>query len=145
MEPLWGVLVIITTLIAWLGQLASAYSPPTPAHLGMAPESEEADLCVRADMHGEAIWGALSLWPLPLAGLLLVIGSPWWAHVALIGAALLLYFAGHGITVRLVMHARHIPIGPPASIASHYISLALWALIALVTMVMALSELAIIA
>lgn len=141
MEPLWGVLVIITTLIAWLGQLASAISPATPAQLGMDPGTEMADRCVSADMRGEAVWGSITLWTLPLAGLLLVADSPWWPHMALIGGALLLYFSGHGITVRLVMHARHIPIGPPTSITSHYISLSLWALIALITMVMALVNL----
>ncbi len=141
MEPLWGVLLVITTLIAWLGQLASAFNPPTPAHLGMGEETERGDPGVEAEMQGEAIWGALSLWPLPLAGVLLVLDHHWWAHMALIGGALMLYFAGHGIVVRMTMRARHIPIGPSSSVTSHYISLSLWALIAIITMTLALDEL----
>ena len=52
-----------------------------------------------------------------------------------------LYFAGRGIAVRLMMQRREIRIGKPETLKVVYVFLALWGLIAVVTLVMAVAAL----
>jgi hypothetical protein len=138
---IWGVIVVVLTLVAWLGQALTAFSPQTATKLGLTERESEVDPTFYADMRGEAIWDTVILWTLPLAGLLLVLGNAWWAYFGLLGGGMYLYFSGRGIVARLVLQRRGIAIGSPGSVRVGIVGLAIWGLIALVTMVMAVAAL----
>ena len=49
-------------------------------------------------MRGEAIWDSVTLWTLPLAGVLLLLNNPLWVYFGLVGGGMYLYFAGRGLS-----------------------------------------------
>jgi hypothetical protein len=76
-----------------------------------------------------------------VAGLLLLLDSPWWAYFGLVGGGMYLYFAGRGIVVRAMMQRQSIPIGKPQTVKLFNAILILWGLLAVVTIVMAVADL----
>ena len=138
MELFWGVILIIfTLLVCWLGQIISTFSPKLAVKLGLAELESDVDPAFYADVRGEAIWDTITLWTLPVAGILLIINNALWAYFGLVGGGMYLYFAGRGVVVRLVMHRRGIRIGAPGTLKLFYVFLTLWGLIAVVTIIMA--------
>ena len=142
MHVFWGVILIIfTMLVCWLGQIISVFSPKLALKLGLTESESDVDSTYYADVRGEAIWDTIILWILPVAGILLILNNALWAYFGLVGGGSYLYFAGRGITTRLVMQRRGIRIGTPSTLKLFYVFLALWALIAIVTIIMAISAL----
>lgn len=142
MNILWGaVLVVFTLVLCWLGQVINASSPRLAARLGLAEPETDVDPTFFVDGRGEAIWDALILWTLPVAGILLILDSPWWAYFGLVGGGMYLYFAGRMIVVRLMMQQHGIRIGKPETVKLYNAVLTLWGLIAVVTIIMAVAAL----
>ena len=142
MHVLWGVILIIFTfVVCWLGQTISALSPKFAVKLGLTERESEVDSTFYADVRGEAIWDSLILWTLPVAGIMLILNNGLWAYFGLVGGGSYLYFAGRGIASRLIMQHRGIRIGAPGTLKLFYTFLAFWVLIALVTIIMAISDL----
>jgi len=142
MHLIWGViLVIFTGILCWLGQVINALLPTLAARLGLAEPESDVDPTFFVDGRGEAIWDALILWTLPVAGILLILNSPWWVYFGLVGGGMYLYFAGRGIVVRRLMGRRGIRIGAPGTLKLFNVVLTLWGLIAVVTIVMAVAAL----
>ena len=138
MHLFWGVvLVVFTLLVCWLGQTISALSPRLAVKLGLTERESDVDPAFYADVRGEAIWDMVILWVLPVAGILLILNSPWWVYFGLVGGGMYLYFAGRGIVVRVVMQRRGIRIGKPGTVKLFNVVLTLWGLIAVVTIIMA--------
>lgn len=141
MQLIWGVVLILFTLIlCWLGQVVNALSPTLAARLGLAEPEADVDPTVYVDGRGEAIWDAFILWTLPVAGVLLVLNHPWWVYFGLIGGGMYLYFAGRMLIVRLAMRRRGIRLGKPATVQLFDRVLALWGLIAVATLVLAVTS-----
>jgi hypothetical protein len=141
MELLWGLVIVGLGLFAWLGQTVVAVSPATGSRLGLAERQADVDPLYWADIRGEATWDALSLWTLPLAGLLLVLGQSSWAIAGLVGGGAYAYFAGRGILARVVMLREGHRIGSAASVRAGLAFLAVWLAAALVTIGAAAIEL----
>lgn len=89
-------------------------------------------------MRGEAIWGALSLWTLPIAGILLIINNSLWTYFGLVGGGMYLYFAGRGVASQLTMQRHGIQIGRSKKLRIKYMILTLWGLMGFTTIIMAL-------
>ena len=139
MNLIWGVILTIISSLAWLGQVISLVNPALGEKLGLTELKAEVDPTFYADVRGEALWDALILWMLPLAGVLLVLNNPAWTYFGLVGGGMYIYFAGRGIVVRRTMGQRNIRIGKPDSLKMIYTFLALWGLAAIITMVMAVA------
>jgi hypothetical protein len=139
MNIIWGVILIIFTLLAWLGQVITAFWPTVATKLGLTEPETDVDPTFYADVRGEAFWDTAILWTLPVAGILLVVNNPLWVYFGLVGGGMYLYFAGRGIVVRLVMQRRGIRIGQPETLKVIYVFLTLWGLIAVVTIIMAVA------
>ncbi len=143
MHLIWGVILIIFTgILCWLGQVINALSPTLAARLGLTEPESDVDPTFFVDGRGEAIWDAVILWTLPVAGILLILNSPGWVYFGLVGGGMYLYFAGRGIVVRQLMGRRGIRIGTPGTVKLGNVALTLWGLIAVVTIVMAVAALA---
>jgi hypothetical protein len=141
MNIIWGAILTIFSLLGWLGQAITALSPKMATKLGLTEPESEVDPTFYADVRGEAIWDTIILWTLPVAGIMLLLNNTLWAHFGLVGGGMYLYFAGRGILVRLTMQRRGIRIGMPKTLTVIYIFLILWGLIAVVTIIMAITEL----
>jgi len=142
MDQAWGIiLVIFTLLMGWLMQVFVTVAPSTAAKYGMVEQKSGVDSTFYLDAKGEALWDALSLWVLPAAGILLLLDNAWWAYFGLVGGGMYVYFAGRGIIVRRLMQRNGITIGAPETLKLFYAFLALWGLIGLVTIGLAVAAL----
>jgi hypothetical protein len=142
MNGIWGaILVLFTGILCWLIQVINAFSPTKAARLGLNEPESDVDPTFFVDTRAEAIWDALILWVLPVAGLLLIANSPWWAVFGLVGGAMYLYFAGRGLIVRLMMQRRGIRIGKQETVKLFNAALTLWGLLGVVTMIVAMAAL----
>ena len=142
MNLLWGAtLVIFTGFLCWMAQIISILSPPVAAKLGVSEPESDVDPAFFADVRGEAVWDALILWTLPVAGILIILNSSWWPYFGLAGGGMYLYFAGRGIVVRREMQRRGIRIGKPETLKVYYAALAVWGLLGVVTMIAAAAAL----
>ena len=142
MELLWGLVIVGLGLLAWLGQAVSWLAPTTAARLSLAEAEGSVDPVYWADGRGEVVWDVLTLWTLPLAGVLLATGNVAWTWFGLIGGGMYLYFAGRGILTRLELRRRGHRIGQPADVRLGLAALAIWGAAALVTILAALVALA---
>ena len=142
MNVIWGVVLILFTLIlCWLGQVINASAPTFAGKIGLSEPESDVDPTYFLDGRGEAIWDALILWTLPVAGVLLLFNNPFWAYFGLVGGGMYLYFAGRGLIVRRVMHRHEVRIGKPDTLKLYNAVLILWGLIAVVTIIMAVAAL----
>ncbi len=141
MNIIWGAILTIFSMLGWIGQAITAFSPKLAVKLGMTEPESEVDPTFYVDVRGESVWDTMILWTLPVAGILLMLNNSLWAYFGLVGGGMYLYFAGRGITVRLAMRRRGIRIGMPKNLAAIYVFLILWALIAVVTIIMAVAAL----
>ena len=142
MNVIWGAILIVFTLIlCWLGQVVNATSPALAARLGLNEPESDVDPTFFLDSRGEAIWDAIMLWTLPLAGVLLLLNNPAWVYFGLVGGGMYLYFAGRMLVVRRVMQRHEVPIGKPDTVKLYTAVLLLWGLIAVVTILMAVNAL----
>jgi hypothetical protein len=139
---IWGLVVIALGLLAWIGQTVSWLAPATAARLSLADAEGSVDDVFWADSRGEALWDALTLWTLPLAGLLLLVGLEGWAWFGLAGGGMYLYFGGRGILTRLELRRRGHHIGEPSTVRLGLTALAAWGLAGLITIAAAVVELA---
>jgi hypothetical protein len=141
MSLIWGIVLIIFGLIAWMGQAISAIAPNMSVKWGLSEHESEVDPSFWADVRGETIWDAITLWTMPMAGILLLLKSSLWAFFGLIGGGMYLYFAGRGILTRFAMQRHGIRIGKPGTLNAYYVMLVIWGIIAVVTIIIAVMEL----
>ena len=140
MNVVWGIVLIVVS--GWWMQVFSAVAPKWAERCGFAEPEADIDPVFHADCRGEAIWDALSLWPMTLAGALLIADHPAWAWIALIGAGQILYFAGRAVSVRIALRRRGVRIGSQRYVTMVYAMMATVAAVAAVTAVMAVQALA---
>ncbi|MCP4134531.1 MAG: hypothetical protein GY754_26390 [bacterium] len=126
MNTILAVIILIFSLIGWLGQLVSAFFPGAAVKLGLTEPKDEVDPAFYADVRGEAWWDTFSLWTLPVAGILSLLGNSLWVYFGLVGGGIYVYFAGRGIFTRTACMRKGIRIGKPESLAAAYVFLTLW-------------------
>lgn len=137
MESFWGILLTILTLITWFGQALTALSPDWAARIGFSEPQSDVNPTIYADMRGEAIWDTLIIWPLSVAGILLLLNNSAWIYFGLVGSGMYLYFAGRFITTRLIMQRQGILISKPQTIKLYFGIAGVWGLMAITTILMA--------
>lgn len=141
MNIVWGIIIIVLVLIAWVGQIISAISPETAAKLGVCEPEESVDRTFFVDQRAEAMWDSLTCWILLVAGILLVFNINIWAYFGIIGGSIFFNFSGRGIFTRMAMQRKGIRIGDPKNLKVNYLFLSLWLLMSIVTIIMAIHDL----
>ena len=141
MNLIWGIILVSVTLKCWIGQIIIAFSPKVAAKIKIIEPESDVNQTFFADMRGEAIWDALILWTLPFAGILLIIDNSLWTYFGLVGGGMYLYFVGRTITSHLIMQRHGIHIGRSRKLKVKYIILTLWGLVAVITIIMAVTTL----
>jgi hypothetical protein len=137
MDIIWGILLLVFGLIAWGGQLLSAFTPVVAEKFGLMEPEADVDTAFYADVRGEARWDSLTLWALPFAGILIILNSPLWIYFGMVGGSMYLYFAGRAIITRLELKKCGVRIGKPELLKTYYIFAAVWGLIGLATSIKA--------
>jgi len=133
----WGLVVVALSLLAWGGQTLAWLAPARAQRLGLAEADDSVEPVFAADGRGEARWDAATLWILMVAGILLIVGNGAWAYFGLVGGGVYLYFAGRGISARMEMQDRGFRIGTADNVKVGYLFLAIWGLVAVITIVAA--------
>ena len=137
----WGLTVAALSLLAWGGQVLSWLAPSVAERFGLTEHESAVEPAYHADIRGEAMWDALSLWTMPVAGVLLAAGVEEWAYFGLVAGGMYLYFAGRGIVTRVVMQRRGLRIGSPGNVRAAYLMLAVWGVMAAFVLVAAADRL----
>jgi hypothetical protein len=142
MDQTWGIILVITTLIlGWMMQVFVTVMPSYASKFGLIEPETGVDPTFLLDAKGEALWDSLILWTLPVAGILILLESPYWAYFGLVGGGMYVYFAGRGIIVRRKMQHHGIKLGNPDTLKLFYAFLAMWGLVGLVTIILAVDAL----
>ena len=141
MDLMWGAFLTVLTLIAWAGQVIYAFSPRLGAKLGVGEAEFDVDTIFYIDARGEAIWDSTIIWTLPVAGILLMFNNPFWAYFGLVGGGSYLYLAGRNLITRSMLQRRGIRIGSANNIRIANLFIALWALVAVITILKSISDL----
>ena len=141
MNLIWGIILISITLKCWIGQIIITLSPKMAETIKIIEPKSDVDQTYFTYIRSEAIWGAISLWILPITGILLIINNAFWTYFGLVGGGIYLCFTGYSIVSRLTMQKRGINIGSSRNLKVTYIFLTFWGLIALVTIIMAITTL----
>jgi hypothetical protein len=141
MEIAWAVVLIVFGLLAWAGQTLSWFAPGTAEKLSLVEKRDSVEPVYWADIRGEALWDFLTLWTLVVAGVLLLLDHEAWPYFGLVGGGIYLYFAGRGILTRLEMHRSGFRVGDPSNVRLGLIMLAVWGVVALITIVTAATTL----
>ena len=142
MNLIWGIILVSVTLKCWIGQIIIAFSPKVAAKIRIIDPESDLNQMFFVNMRGEAIWDVISLWTLPVAGILLILNNTLWTYFGLVGGGMYLYFVGRNIASHLIMQRHGIKIGTTKKLKLKYLILSLWGLIAIITIIMALSTLA---
>lgn len=143
MDVIWGILLIVFGLLAWLGQLLSALTPKVAGKLNLIELESDVDKAFYADTLGEAKWDSITLWTLPFAGILLILNDALWVYYGIIGGSMYLYFAGRAILTRIELKRNGVRIGKPELLKTYYIFVAIWGLIGLATIIKAIKDLSV--
>ena len=141
MTVVWGVVVLLLSLLGWGGQTLSAIRPELAQRFGLMEHPDDVDRTYWGDIRGEAMWDTVTLWVLVVAGALLIADEPGWAYFGLAGSGAYLYFAGRGIATRVVLLRDRRRIGSPSSVRTGLLFLTIWGVMAVVTLVLAIGDL----
>lgn len=142
MQVFWGIVVTALALLCWGGQTVVWLAPATGVRLNLSEAETEVEPVYWADIRGEAVWDFFTLWTLVVAGALLTIDHPAWAHFGLVGGGMYVYFAGRGVVTRATMHRRGFRVGTSLNLKLGYTLLAIWGLMGLITIAAAVVALA---
>ena len=138
----WGVVVLLVSLLGWGGQAVSWLAPATAEKLTLTEPEDTVEPAYWADIRAEAMWDTLTLWTLVVAGVLLVFDRQAWAYFGLVGGGMYVYFAGRGVLARLEMQRRGLRVGAPQNVTAAYALLTMWGIMGLVTIIAATIALA---
>jgi hypothetical protein len=137
----WGFVVVALSVVCWGGQAVSWLAPATAVRFSLAEGEDTVDPTFFADVRGEALWDTLTLWTMPVAGVLLIADNAAWTYFGLVGGAMYLYFAGRGVFTRIAMRRRGVQIGTRQNVMLGLVFLSIWGAMGLVTMVAAVVSL----
>lgn len=142
MQAFWGILVVGLSLLCWGGQTISWLNPDLAVRWSLMEAEDDVEPTYWADIRGEAVWDALTLWTMVVAGVLLIIDNSAWPYFGLIGGGMYVYFAGRGILTRMAMRRRGLRIGDTSNVQLGLAFLAIWGVMGLLTTIAAAAELA---
>lgn len=135
MEIAAGIVILVVSLPCWVGQAISFLSPSTGERWRLTERAEAVDPTYYGDIRGEALWDTFTLWTMPLAGLLLVLGNDAWPFVGLVAGGMYLYFGGRGVATRRAITKRGGSVGAVKDLRIAYVALIVWGALGLATIV----------
>ncbi len=133
MRIVWGIVVVVLSLVAWGGQFVSWLAPRTAQKLSLTEAEDSVEPVYFADIRGEAPLDAITLWTMVVAGVLLILNVDAWAYFGLVGGGMYVYFAGRGLFTRVAIQRHGFKVGEERNVRIAYTMLAVWAAMGLIT------------
>ena len=135
MDVVWGIAIVLVSLPCWGGQAIALFAPATAERWKLTESEDSVDPVFYGDVRGETLWDTLTLWTMPVAGALLILGSESWAHIGLVAGGMYVYCAGRGVLTRREITRRGGRVGEPRDLTTAYVALSLWGLAGLAVIV----------
>jgi len=105
--------VFLLMWIVYLGQAVSVVDFGLAQRLGLQERPGTVDPLVSRLELGTARWDLLTLWTLPIAGILMLANASWWPYLALIGGGAYLDAGGREAVKVLGIRSQGLPVGVP--------------------------------
>lgn len=141
MNVLWGAVLTLLGGLAWAGQALAWLSSRVAARFGLTEEEAAVEPVFWADVRGEAAWDTITLWTLPVAGVLLIADESVWASFGVVGGGIYTYFGGRGILTRVAMRQRGFRIGSSENVKTTFVFLGVCAVAGMAIVIASLAEL----
>lgn len=109
-----GIVALLLGLVIVVGQLVSVVDFPLAQWLGLQEKDEGTDPLYRRLELNTARWDLLVLWTLPLAGVLMLVDSTWWAWMALVAGGIAVDTGGREIAKILGLRWEGARVGTPS-------------------------------
>ena len=113
MTIMLGLLALVAGTIGMVGQLVSAIDFRLAQRLGFQERDEGTDAVYRRLELHTARWDVFVLWTLPVAGILMLLGHPWWPYTALLAGGINLDAGGREAAKLLGARAAGVRVGTP--------------------------------
>ena len=134
-----GVVALIPGLL-YLGQGVSVANLELAQRLGLQENPGRVDpLFTRLEVW-TARWDLIAMWPLPVAGVLILVDHSWWPYVAMIGGGAAFDTGGREIVKGIGLRDHGVTIGGPGEQRTFFGTLALISLAGLLAAVAGLVE-----
>ena len=142
MTTIFGIVVMVVGLIAWIGQSLAVFSLPTAIKLGLfEPENEVDQSMFVFERYSMGIMDILLTWILPFSAFLMIMGNSYWPLFALVGGGVYLYFPGVFMITRIVLKKHGKKVGRPSAVAGAFMFGWIWTLSSIIMIVLAIKEL----
>ncbi len=104
-------LICVVAALLYAGQLLSSVNFALAQRLGLQEKAAAADpLHARLEL-GAARWDLVSLWTVPVAGLLMLLDQAWWPYLGLIGGGAYVDAGGREAAKILGLRDRGVRVG----------------------------------
>ena len=133
----------LLALLMWpiyLGQWISVVDLPLARRLGLQEQPDTIDPIYARDTAGTARWDLLSMWTLPVAGVLMLIDGAWWPYLALIGGAVYLDTGGRQAIKLLGYRTEGVRVGTSQAVRRALGVYAVFVILGSIAIAMALIE-----
>ena len=129
----WALIILGGTL--YLAQVISSVNFPLAQHLGIQEKPETSDALLQRSERYTAYWDLLTLFWIPLAGVLMVVDHFLWPVISLIGGAIYLDAAGREAVKSLSFQHEGLNVGTEKERRVFFASYIVMAVIAIIVMI----------
>ena len=96
----WGIVLIVSSVLCWGGQVLSWLKPDLALRLALMEAEDTVEPVFWADARAEARWDSFTLWTMVAAGVLLVADHDSWAYFGLVGGGIQRHPAPHRVAAQ---------------------------------------------
>lgn len=129
-----GIICLLFGGVGYLGQVISVINFPLAQKLGLQEKNDHAEKLFLNAERNTARWDFFVLWTLPVAGLLMLLNSPWWPHLSLIAGGVYLDAGGREFAKYFTLHKEGVKVGSTKDVKIAYGMYLLMGIVALFTM-----------
>ncbi|MFC2135525.1 hypothetical protein ACFLTH_13005 [Bacteroidota bacterium] len=135
-----GIVVLVLSLICWIGQVISVIAPKLAVKLGLTENESNVDRVFFIEEKCEAIVDSLLTWIMIPASILLITDNPDWIYFGLIGGGIYIYFGIRITLIRIMLSKGGVKIGTPSNVKAAYVFGPLWALSGLTFIILSITS-----
>ena len=111
MQLALGIVCIFLGIFGWLGQFVSAVNFRLAQKLGLQEAGEHTDILYQRLERNTASWDSVSLWTLPVTGILMLLNHALWPILALVAGGIHIDTVGRESAKLLGLNAEGVRIG----------------------------------
>jgi hypothetical protein len=124
-----GIACVFFGLVGFVGQFVSTVDFSLAQGLGLQEKDDGTEPLYRRLERSTARWDLFVLWTLPAAGVLMLVGHPWWPYLALVAGGVHVDTAGREAAKALGLRRHGVKTGSEKEMRLYFSFLGLMALI----------------